>query len=305
MKVLALLAVATLTISAGAQTATSTSTTTLTVPHHTQATTDSAVAASSRGLSAANTATAESGKMSAAQATDIQAKLTKNIDSKHAKVGDEVMAKTTSTATLADGTRLPKGTKLLGHVTEVSRESHADKASSLAFTFNEAMLRGGRELPIHAVLRSLTVPRPVSADADSGFGSDAQMDAGPVQGGGTMAGGGMLRGGAARGGGLLGGGANLAGGAVNGLATTTDHVGTETSGIVNSTTDTSMRGLNTTTNAAVDSGADVTTMPVGNLRGVTFQSSANAGSSAMLEGKGRNINLESGSWMTLAVSSRE
>lgn len=307
MKVAAFIAVAAFAVSAGAQTVSGTSATTLNAPHHTQVTESSAAAGSRNGLSSANEAATQSGRMSAsaAQATDIQAELTKHIDSKHAKVGDEVMAKTTSTATLADGTRLPKGTKLLGHVTEVSRESGRDGTSRLAFAFNQAVLRGGREVPIHAVLRSLMAPRALSADADSGFGSDAQMNAGPVQGGGMMGGGGMLRGGVARGGGLLRGGADLAGGAVNGLTTTAAHAGSATAGMVSSTADTSVRGLNSTTNAAVGSGADVTAMPVGNLRGVTFLSSANANSSAMLEGRGRNINLESGSQMTLAVSARD
>jgi hypothetical protein len=301
MKVLAAFAVAAFTLSAGAQTATSTSTSTLTGPNHTQVAQSSATTASRSGLNAANEAAAQSGKMSArtAQATNIQAELTKHIDSKHAKVGDAVFAKTTSTARLADGTKLPKGTKLLGHVTEVSRESGKDKESSLAFGFDHAVLRGGREVPIHAVMRSLTVPRPLTADADSGFGADSGL-------GGQPMGGGAMRGGAIGGGGLLGGasqgGANLAGGAEGGLAMATHNAAGTTAGMVNANAGGGMRGLGATTNGAMGSGAGATMMPVGNLRGVTFDGSGNTGSSAMLEGRGRNISLESGSQMTLGVS---
>lgn len=309
MKTLALITAAAtaFTLSAIAQTATGTSTTNLTAPHHTQVAQSSTVAASSQALNAANHAVAQSGRAStsAAQATNLQAELTRHIDSKHAKVGQEVMAKTTSAATLSDGTRLPKGTELLGHVTAVSPETHANKTSSLAFAFDEAVLRGGRQVPIHAVLRSLTVPRPLSASADSGFGS--QAGAGPMQGGmmggGMMnAGGGMMGGRGLARGGMLGGGASVAGNAMGNVDAATHAAGAATTGMMNANINGSSRMLGSASSTALSGSAGASMMPVGNLRDVMLDGSGNAGSSAILQGSGRNISLDSGSQMTISVT---
>jgi hypothetical protein len=51
---------------------------------------------------------------SAAAATQIAAEFTKKVDTKDAKVGDDVLARITSDAVLADGTQLPRGTRLTG-----------------------------------------------------------------------------------------------------------------------------------------------------------------------------------------------
>jgi len=192
----------------------------------------------------------------------------------------------------------------------VSRETHENKTSSLAFSFDEAVLRGGRELPIHAVLRSLAAPRPLTANAASGFGS--QMGAGQMQGG--MAGGGMMqggggimggRGGAApmvRGGGLLNAGGNIAGESMGNLEATTHAAGAASAGMMHAAPEGQSRMLGAASTAALSGGAGASMIPVGNMRGVTFDGSGTASSSAVLEGRGKNISLESGSQMTLAVS---
>jgi len=89
-------------------------------------------------------ATAQAGPTSAStiQATRISAELAKKIDAKDAKVGDEVVAKTTSEARLADGTKLPKGSKLVGHVTDVQAKSHDNHDSHVAFAFDHGRAEG-------------------------------------------------------------------------------------------------------------------------------------------------------------------
>jgi hypothetical protein len=88
----------------------------------------------------------------------VPAELTKGIDVKKAKAGDLVSAKTTNTATLADGTELPKGTKLVGKVTEVRAKSNSDKTSHLAFSLEQALPKDGHEIPLRVMVTSLTVP---------------------------------------------------------------------------------------------------------------------------------------------------
>ncbi|MGB9032861.1 MAG: hypothetical protein WCC27_22250, partial [Acidobacteriaceae bacterium] len=122
----------------------------------------------------ASTAQAGQASASAAQATGVSAELSKRIDTKDARVGDEVVAKTTSEARLADGTKLPKGSKLVGHVTDVRAKSHDNHDSHIAFAFDHAVLKDGREVPVQAMMRSIAAPAPIAAST----GADDMMAAG-------------------------------------------------------------------------------------------------------------------------------
>ncbi|MGA7352228.1 MAG: hypothetical protein WBX06_13785, partial [Acidobacteriaceae bacterium] len=176
-------AIAVMTVAAGAQTTAANGAASAAGSAQTSATQTSA-ATSEYG---AATAQAGQASASAAQATNLSAELSKKIDTKDAKIGDEVFAKTTSEARLADGTKLPKGSKLVGQVTDVQAKSHDNHDSHVAFAFDHAVLKDGREVPVQAMMRSIAAPAPLAAST----GSDDMM----------AAGGGMQGGGGARGGG--------------------------------------------------------------------------------------------------------
>jgi len=267
--------------------------------------------AASGSLNEAGTAAAQSRHLagSASQASNVSAELTRSIDSKHAKVGDPVEAKTTSKSLLADGTKLPKGTKLIGHVTKVSQETKAHKTSQLAFAFDHAVLHNGRQVPIHAVLRSLSAPAAM-AGADGAFDGDAGVGAPMMSagggGGGLLGGGGggLVGGGSAVAGGALHTGGNAAGGAAHSLRTTTAGANAATSGEMNAMTHAGNRGLGGTLGAGTGTSAQGQLIPVGNMRGVSFFSGSDAESSATFQGQGRNVDLSSGSTMSLAVEAQ-
>lgn len=240
----------------------------------------------------ANAASTHAGQAaaSATEATNVSAELTKKLDSKNAKVGDEVLARTTKTATLADGTKLPRGTKLIGKVTEVQARSRAEKTSHIAFALDHAVMRDGREVPVHAVLTSVT-------GASALAGSNDDLSASSPMGG--VAGGGSAQGGV-RGGGLLGGAGSAAGGVVGGAANTVGEAG----GAVRSGAGSVMNETQAAGGAVANVGASgsLDHVPVANLPGVMLSSSADTSSSGSLDAKGRNIDLESGTRMTLNVS---
>jgi hypothetical protein len=98
------------------------------------------------------------------QATAVAAELTKRIDTKNAKQGDEVAARTTMAAKLPDGTELPSGTKLTGKVTDVKAKTKEDKSSHLAFNLDHAVLKGGKEVPVVVIVTSVTGPQGPSND---------------------------------------------------------------------------------------------------------------------------------------------
>jgi len=157
MKFLSFFAMAALSISAYAQTPTSAAA---------DSTLNSVASASARQDHVASSAT---------EASSVSAALTKSIDTKNAHVGDQVFAKTTSAAVLTDGTRLPKGTKLVGRVTDVKAKSSADKTSHLAFSLDRAILHDGREIPVHTTLTSLAAPAAALNTTD-----DLSAASGPV-----------------------------------------------------------------------------------------------------------------------------
>jgi hypothetical protein len=219
------------------------------------------------------------------QASNVSAELAQKIDSKNAKVGDEVVARTTSAAQL-QGTKLPKGTRLMGKVTDVQAKSREQHDGQLAFAFDRAVLRDGREVPIHASLRSISAPISAAAMADSS--DDFAATSAPVM---------ANAGGSARGGGgLLGGGAaaiaqtgGLVGGATSAVASAPAHVAGAAQGTMRTST-----GLVSATGA---SAAVVTNLP-------GLSAAASATNSAMLQASGKNVELSGGTQLVLDVSAK-
>jgi hypothetical protein len=85
--------------------------------------------------------------------------LTKSIDAKKAKTGEEVVAKVTQDMRNNAGTvLLPKDTKIVGHVTEAQARSKDQKESQLTISFDTALIKDGAnmEMPmsIQAVIAS-------------------------------------------------------------------------------------------------------------------------------------------------------
>lgn len=236
------------------------------------------------GAASSTAARTDGATLSAAKASSFSAELTRRLDSKNAKVGDEVIARTTSTAQLAGGERLPKGTKLIGKVTEV-RPRSAEHDGHLAFAFSRAVLRGGREIPIHAALDSISAPVDVAAMA--GGSDDFGATAGPVG----------AAGGAGVSGGLLGGAhtSGLVGGATSAVAGTTGAVVRNT------------RAVAHTTGAAAHQTAGLVSQTAGStfgavsyLPGVTATSSAS--STTILDAKGSNVELSNGTELMLTAA---
>jgi hypothetical protein len=76
------------------------------------------------------------------------AKFTTSLNTKTAKVGDTVEAKTEKPAKLADGTIIPKSTKLLGRVAVVQSKQDGNGKSTVAIAFDKLEMKGGVSLPI-------------------------------------------------------------------------------------------------------------------------------------------------------------
>lgn len=300
---LTVFALAAFAISAGAQTTTA---------HDASNATESAQASAANSTASA----------SAAQATAVSAVLNKRIDSKSAKVGDEVSAKTTSEARFADGTKIPKGSRLVGHVTAVEPRSKDNRDGHVAFCFDHAQLKGGQEMTVNVLMHSISAPAALSASA---MDSEDPMGGGGggLGGGGSMpsrGGGGAVGGAAAGAGGAVRGAGGVAGNTVGGLGGNTEPaVGATTNSMGNAS---ATLGRDTAGMAGMAGASGSFAGPVANLPGVSFMTvnaggdaggnaaangaSASAGTSTatMLTAHNSNVTLDSGSQMTMAISAQ-
>jgi hypothetical protein len=79
------------------------------------------------------------------------------LDSKKKKAGEEVVVKTIGDEHLPDGTVIPRGTKVIGHVTEAKARSGGEPQSSLGIVFDKVELKD-KTLAITAVIRAVGPP---------------------------------------------------------------------------------------------------------------------------------------------------
>jgi hypothetical protein len=191
--------------------------------------------------------------------------LTKHLDTKNAKQGDEVDARVTDAAKLPDGTELPRGTKLVGKVTDVKAKSKEDKSAHLAFNIDHAVLKDGKELPVVVVVMAVT---------------------GPSQGGSTQA---MMQGG--------GGAAGASGGGASGGSAGSTSSPTSSTPSAPMMTDSGQSSAGGVLKSTQDR------VPVGNMPGVMLTGPGNStGSAGSLDASGDNISLGSGTKLILSVA---
>ena len=114
-------------------------------------------------------ATAASNPRKIAPGSVIPVQLTKTVDAKKAKTGDEVVATVTQDMKTNSGDVLvPKDTKIMGHVTSAQARSKEQKESALAIAFDHAVVKGDQmQLPMS--IQAVIAPPPSNP---AGGGSD-------------------------------------------------------------------------------------------------------------------------------------
>jgi hypothetical protein len=113
---------------------------------------------------------------STAPMSPVNGELVSKLDSKTAKNGDSVVVQTKTSVKTPDGTEIPKGSKLVGHVVAVA-PSQPGQNSQLALQFDRVELKGGKTMPVHSQIQSISPP----GGAASASGSSA-TGSGPVNG---------------------------------------------------------------------------------------------------------------------------
>jgi len=102
----------------------------------------------------------------------IDAVLDKSLDAKKNKPNDPVSATLSGEMKASNGVNIPKGSKLIGHITEAKPKAKGDPNSQLGIAFDKVVPKGGAEIPVHASIRGLFKPQPALMESDG-------MPAGP------------------------------------------------------------------------------------------------------------------------------
>jgi hypothetical protein len=253
--------------------------------------------AQAQGSGSASTASAQNGQTNASLGSGaaINAELTAPVDSKKAKPGDPVAARTTEPTKSNGKTVIPKGSKLVGHVTQASSRAKGDSESALGIVFDKAILKDGQEVPLNVAIQAL-------ASAQSAATANAGNDLAAAGGAGGYAGGS----GRATGGGALGGVTSTAGGATGTVTNTAASAGSTANGALNST------GNAATNTVAASKGAvgglsaagQLTSSSQGvfGLQGVNLSSATTgAAQGSLITSAGKNLRLDSGTQMLLVT----
>jgi hypothetical protein len=240
----------------------------------------------SQASGSASQQTAVSAHQSGAQAatagqlqagSTVQAELVKPLDAHKNKVGDEVVAKTTHDVKSEGHVIVPKGSKLVGHVTEAKAHSKDQADSELGIAFDRVILKNGTEMPLALGIQAIGRSQANATATED----DAMM---------TSAGGGAMGSTSVRptgGGGMVGGVRSTAGGVVN-AAGSTAGTAVNTAG---------------TAGGAVSGSLSSTSQGVVGLQGLSLSAdTSNATHASVVSSSSGNVHLDSGTEMVLRVN---
>jgi hypothetical protein len=96
--------------------------------------------------------------------------LTKSAESKSAVAGQELTLRTFSDVAVNGEVVIPKGSKLLGRITEVKVKGEGSAQSELSVVIEKAVTKDGAELPVQAIIAAVAKPREKSSAPDPTYG---------------------------------------------------------------------------------------------------------------------------------------
>jgi hypothetical protein len=235
-----------------------------------------------------NTSAGAAASNQLASGTSFHTTLEKPVDARKCKPGDEVIAKNTENVKSHGQVVIPKGSKIIGHVTQVQAASKGQSASQLGIAFDRAILKSGQEVPMNASIQALAASQQ-SASAD--LIGDTVAD-------GAIAGGGAV----ASGRGAVGGAGGLVGGTTRTVGTTGGSL-VNTAGSATGRAGTTLNGAGTALNA--NGQLLASSQGVAGLKGLSLDSATStAAQGSVIASKTGNVHLDSGTQMILRAAAR-
>ena len=117
-----------------------------------------------------------------AAGTIIPAELAKALDAKKAKLNDEVVAKAAEDLLAHGQIIIPRGSKIIGHVTEVKSRSKTEPQSTIGIVFDRLLLKGGLTMPLQVAVQAIRGPVRSASTMDSEMGGSAGVPSTPGRG---------------------------------------------------------------------------------------------------------------------------
>lgn len=218
------------------------------------------------------TTRATAAKTTIATGTQVSGQLQSTLDVNKAKVGDQVLLKTTKAVKQNGKTVVSKGSMVVGRVTDVAQKTKQNSASRVSVLFDR-LRQDGRDVSINAVITS--VLRVDNSAAAASMNDDIQL--------GSSASTSSRNSPQASGGGLLGGVTNTVGSLVTATTNTVGGVTNVTGHVLGGTT----------------------TGATSNIRGLSISQSTNSSAQgdSTLSLTGGNLKLEKGTTFYLNISS--
>ncbi len=242
---------------------------------------------------------AQAGSSSAtvAEGTVFEAALAKPIDAGKCKPGDPVEARVTKDVKSEGKTVIPRGSKLLGRVTEAKARSKNESESALGIAFDRARLKDGREVPLQTTIQAVAAAQ----SAASASAMDTQAGAmGSAAGAGSVATSQPRPSGGNAGGGLVGGVASTASSAVGATTGAAGGVAQGAGGAVGGTVGSAASAGGSAGRGGLVGDLNSSTTGVFGLRDLTLASQAtSATQGSLITSPTRNVKLESGTRLLL------
>jgi hypothetical protein len=236
---------------------------------------NSAGAAQSAGVSSTRSQAGTANQLQSG--STIHATLVKPVDAHKNRPGDPVFAKTTEDVKSDGRVVIPRGSKIVGRVTEAKAHEKGQAESALGIAFDHAVLKDGRQVPLSLSVQAVgssAASAAAQAEDDSLMTSSAgagSMSA--AASGATRTGGGLVGGVSSTTGALVNTGTNVGGSAAHtasGLGTGTSPLNSNSQGVIG-------------------------------LRNLNLVSSASNSTSATFTSPNSNVHLDSGTQMIFRV----
>lgn len=105
----------------------------------------------------------------------IPVQLTKTIDVKKVKTGDQVEAKVTQDMKSGSGeVVVPKDSKVIGHITQAQARDKQQKESEVGIAFDSAVAKDGTDFPLPASIQAIISPAALNPNANANNGGEGQ-----------------------------------------------------------------------------------------------------------------------------------
>ena len=96
--------------------------------------------------------------------------LTNTLESGTATNGQQLILRTVSDVVVDREIVIPKGSKVLGHITQVITKGKSGSQSALAIVIDKAVVKDGAEIPVQAIIAAVAAPRDGSLSDDPTYG---------------------------------------------------------------------------------------------------------------------------------------